>query len=400
MIKNVVIVNDFDYIQGGASKVAIQTANMLVEKNKNLNVYFFSAVHDADTSLDKRVINICTNQGEALKNKNKIGGFINGIYNFKSKTYLKKLLKTLNSRETIIHVHGWTKALSSSIFDISFKLKFKVVVTLHDYFTACPNGGYFNYKQNEICNLRPLSCKCIKCNCDSRNYFFKMYRIVRQFVQNKIVRLNARLTDVISISDFSENVLKRTLGEQVNIHRVYNPIDLDLNVKHIDYRKNNYFLYVGRVSKEKGVDIFCKAVTEAKKNGIVVGDGSELQKLKVAFKNIKFVGWKTPNEVKQYMQKSKALIIPSRWYEGAPLTPLEALQYGIPIITSDCNASVDYINDTNGLKFKNEFELRKILEKFNDNSFNPKLISIPRKYLSNYYQEIFKIYEEIIENES
>ena len=45
------------------------------------------------------------------------------------------------------------------------------------------------------------------CNCDSRNYFFKQYRIFRQFVQNKIVKFNDRLTDVISISEFSEKIL-------------------------------------------------------------------------------------------------------------------------------------------------------------------------------------------------
>ena len=38
-LKNIVIINDFDYIQGGASKVAIQTANMLVESDKNLYLY-------------------------------------------------------------------------------------------------------------------------------------------------------------------------------------------------------------------------------------------------------------------------------------------------------------------------------------------------------------------------
>lgn len=395
-LKNVVVINDFDYIQGGASKVAIQTANLLVEQNENLKVYFFSAVHDDSTTLDKRVINICTDQKEALKNKNHISGFINGIYNFKAKKELKNLLRSLDKEETIIHVHGWTKALSSSVFDISFKLHFKVILTLHDYFTACPNGGYFNYKKNEICHLKPLSYKCIKCNCDSRNYIFKIYRVLRQFVQNKIVRLNDRLTDVISISEFSEKILQKTLNSDAKIHRVYNPIDLDLNVKHVDYRNNDYFLYVGRVTKEKGVDIFCKAVTDANKKGVVVGDGSELPKLKKQFNNIQFVGWKSADEVKQYMKKAKALVIPSRWYEGAPLTPLEALQYGIPIITSDCNASVDYITSDNGFIFKNITSLEKALLNIENGSLDPNKILIPAEYYTAYFEIISYIYEGVL----
>lgn len=382
-IKNVIIVNDFNYVQGGASKVAIDTAKLL--KEKGLNVIFFSAVNKLEENIDG-VTYISTNQKEALKERNRLKGIINGIYNLKAKRKLKELLKTLNKEETIIHVHGWTKALSSSVFDVAFKLNFNVVLTLHDYFTACPNGGYFNYKENKICKRKPLSWQCIKCNCDSRNYGFKIYRLIRQFVQNKIVRLNDRLTDVISISDFSEKILKETLNSNINICRIYNPIDIDPNHKRVDYRKNKYYLYVGRISKEKGVDIFCEAITKSKQKGIVVGDGTELPKLKEKYTNIEFTGWKNSNEVKEYMMKAKALIIPSRWYEGAPLTPLEAMQYGIPIITSDCNASVDYINRNNGEKFNIEKNnLDNILLNFSDN-YNPK-IENRTDYISNIINE-------------
>ncbi|WFM81042.1 glycosyltransferase family 4 protein [Streptococcus ruminicola] len=392
MLKNVVVINDFDYIQGGASKVAIQTANLLKENNPDLNVYFFSGAHDSKSNLRSDVISICTNQGESLKSKNKLKGAIDNLYNFKAKKLLKELLLTLDRDETIIHVHGWTKCLSSSVFDVAFKMNFKLVLTLHDYFTACPNGGYFNYQKNEIWTVKPFSLKYILTNCDSRNYFFHLYRLLRFFIQDKIVRLNDRLTDVITISDFSENILKKTLSPSTHIHRVYNPIDLDPNREIVDYTKNDYFLYVGRISKEKGVDVFCEGVTKANKKGVVVGDGSELEKLKNKYPNIEFVGWKNSQEVKEYMKKAKALIIPSRWYEAAPLTPIEALQYGIPIISSDCNATVDYLeSDKNGALFSISSEnLDEILSTFSD-CYKP---SIP--FVSNYSQDITALYNEII----
>ncbi|UOC11900.1 glycosyltransferase family 4 protein [Streptococcus equinus] len=392
MLKNVVVINDFDYIQGGASKVAIQTANLLKENNPDLNVYFFSGAHDSKSNLRSDVISICTNQGESLKSKNKLKGAIDNLYNFKAKKLLKELLLTLDRDETIIHVHGWTKCLSSSVFDTAFKMNFKLVLTLHDYFTACPNGGYFNYQKNEIWTVKPFSLKYILNNCDSRNYFFHLYRLLRFFIQDKIVKLNERLTDVITISDFSENILRKTLNPNTHIHRVYNPIDLDPNREIVDYTKNDYFLYVGRISKEKGVDVFCEGVTKANKKGVVVGDGSELEKLKNKYPNIEFVGWKNSQEVKEYMKKAKALIIPSRWYEAAPLTPIEALQYGIPIISSDCNATVDYLeSDKNGALFSISSEnLDEILSTFSD-CYKP---SIP--FVSNYSQDITALYNEII----
>lgn len=397
ILKNIVLINDFDYTQGGASKVAIDTANLL---SNDYNVYFFCGDSKETSTLNKKVIKICTNQGEALKNKNKLAGIVNGIYNIKSKKMLKDLLSKLNSEETIIHVHGWTKCLSSSIFDISWKKNFNVLLTLHDYFTSCPNGGYFNYKCNSICDLKPMSLDCVKCNCDSRNYLFKLYRIIRQYVQNNIVKLNKKLTDVITISEFSENILKNTLNKDVHIHRVYNPIELNTNEKKIDYRNNNYFLYVGRISKEKGVDILCKAITDLNQKCIIVGDGIERKYLQKQYPNIEFVGWKNNYDVMEYMKLAKALVFPSLWYEGAPLTPLEAMQFGIPIISSNCNAAVDYINDFNGYIYNNYEELKNSILKINQNLLDPKKIVIPKKYLSNYYFDLIKTYEGILNYEN
>lgn len=391
-IKNILIINDFDYTQGGASKVAIDTANLLCN---DYNVYFFSGDSSENSNLSKKVIKICTCQGEALKNKNKLIGAVNGIYNFKAKKMLKQVLIKLNSEETIVHIHGWTKCLSSSVFDICWKMNFKVVLTLHDYFTACPNGGYFNYKNNQICHIKPESCKCVVCNCDSRNYFFKLYRVIRQFVQNNIVKLNDNLTDVITISNFSENILKNTLNSNVRIHRVYNPIDLETSAKRVDYRSNEYYLYVGRVSKEKGVDVFCNAINELGLNGKVVGDGDEKIKLQKKYPNIEFVGWKNSNEVKVFMKSAKALIFPSLWYEGAPLTPLEAMQFGVPVVSSSCNAAIDYINNENGYIYDNITELKKCILNIDNASLNPDKIIIPSKYLTNYSLKLRETYERV-----
>lgn len=390
-VKNVVIVNDFNYVQGGASKVAIDTARLL--KDSGIKIYFFSAVSKEEEKING-VEYITTNQNESLKEKNKLKGAINGIYNFKARNMFKKLLKTLDNKETIIHVHGWTKALSSSVFDIAFKMKFKVVLTLHDYFTACPNGGYFNYKQNKICKLKPLSIKCVKCNCDSRNYGFKLYRVLRQFVQNKIVKLDKKLENVISISDFSEKILKQTLSKNTKITRIYNPIDIVENKEKIDPSKNEYYLYAGRVSKEKGVDLFCQAISDLKLKGIVVGDGDEKEKLERQYPNIDFVGWKNKEEVNTYMKGAKALVFPSRWYETAGLTVLEAQALKIPcIVYKNCAAS-EFVK--NGAVFKNYNELKSKLE-FNYKNSNFYSNEFLEKYTNeNYINRLILLYNEKI----
>ncbi len=81
-VKTVIIVNDFNYVQGGASKVAIDTARIL--KEDGLNVIFFSAVNKNEENIDG-IKYISTNQNEALKEKNKIKGIINRNIQFQGK---------------------------------------------------------------------------------------------------------------------------------------------------------------------------------------------------------------------------------------------------------------------------------------------------------------------------
>lgn len=396
-MKNVVIVNDFDYIQGGASKVAIETAELLANK---YNVIFFSAVSE-DKNYNDKITYISTNQNECLKDKNKIRGMINGIYNFKSSKLLKKTLKSLNKDETIIHVHGWTKALSSSIFRYALKNNYTVVLTLHDYFTVCPNGGFFNYKVNKICNFNPMNIKCIKCNCDSRNYVFKLYRVVRQFVQDNIVGLKKRLKYAIGISDLNIKVLKKYLNDNICIQKIYNPIDFELPSKQVDVSKNTKYIYIGRVTKEKGVDIFCQEISKNNYDGVVVGNGPELCELKSKYPNINFVGWKNKTEIEEYLKQSRMLIFPSLWYEGAPLTPLEAMSYGIPCVVSNCSSAIEYFDTKNGEIFDPYIpgSLTEKINLINNNieSYSKTAYNYMINYKkNNYVEELEKFYRSVL----
>ena len=396
-IKNIIIVNDYNCIKGGADKVAIQTANMFAAQKK-YNVYFFSGCSCDKKDLSEDVIDVCANQPENLSNKNKLVGAFRDIYNFGTKKELKKLLMTLDKDETILHIHGYTKSLSSSVFSIIDKMGFKMCITLHDYFSVCPNGAFFNYGKGETCHLKPLSFKCLFCNCDSRNYLFKLFRVVRQKVQNRVFKKTVK--NVITISNFQENVIKKHLND-VKMTRINNPVDFDKNSKRVDITKNDIYLFVGRVTPGKGVDIFCEALTSLNLKGIVVGAGPDYEKLKNQYKNIEFVGWKNSDEVREYMKKARVLIFPSIFYEAAPLTPFEAMQFGVPCISSDCCAAIDNINKNTGLSFDpyKKGDLEKKIEEFN--KMDLKKLSVGsynycHNYNVDYVQELLKYYEEVI----
>jgi glycosyltransferase involved in cell wall biosynthesis len=147
-------------------------------------------------------------------------------------------------------------------------------------------------------------------------------------------------------------VLQPYLPESVQYHDIGNPIDVAPQGQKPDTPLGD-FIFVGRISAEKGAGIFAEAARRAGKTAIFVGDGPAVDELKSSYPEAVILGWKSPQEVKSLMRDARALVFPSVWYEGQPLTVLESLALGTPVIVSDVCAGREAVNDgMNGLWFK------------------------------------------------
>ena len=107
------------------------------------------------------------------------------------------MFRTMKAEETVLHVHAWTKVLTSAIFKAAADCGVRIILSVHDYFLSCPNGGCYNFVQGKICTLQPMSFGCVACNCDSRNYVYKIWRCLRQQKQNRVLRF-AMAVSIIS----------------------------------------------------------------------------------------------------------------------------------------------------------------------------------------------------------
>lgn len=352
-VKNVVVVYDYAYINGGAAKVAIQSAVGL--KHRGLNVCYYAAVGPVCETLTINNVPVRCLNIQDINNGKRLSGMVNGIWNRGVKKDFEDYLDTFDQSETIIHIHGWSKALSASVVAAARKKGYRSIITLHDYFTLCPNGGFYNYKKKRICHYRHLCVGCMLTNCDKRNYIQKIWRSFRQLVQDRVVRDNDKVA-YITISEKNEQIMR---GHTKSDHyfRVINPVQLsNAYVEDIQNKKN--FLYIGRISEEKGADLFCQAVSIMKAKdeditGTLVGDGPIYKDLKERYPEINFTGWVSPEDVQRYILHARALVFPSIWYEGAPLTIIEAMSAGLPCIVSDCTSATEVVcPGVNGLVFK------------------------------------------------
>lgn len=348
MIKTVVLVYDQAFISGGAAKVAIKSAVAL--KNRGYRVIFFAGLAPIDKQLTDNNIEVICVGGEHIANTKSPKTMLRGIHNGVAKKKLEDLLSTLDSENTVVHIHGWTKSLSSSVFSACRKNGFKTFVTLHEYFTVCPNGGIFDYQKGKICDKKPGSLRCAVCNCDKRNYIQKLYRDVRQLFQTH--QLKKLQPNVIYITDFSRNILEKNIKFKHKSFLIENNVEI-FDIVKVEPSENSDYLFVGRMSKEKGADLFCEAVTKAGVNGIVIGSGAMYDELKEKYPNITFTGWLNSDEIKKYISKARCLVVSSIWYETMGLTILEMQAKGIPCIVPDRCAGIEYIKDkVTGVEYK------------------------------------------------
>lgn len=349
---NIILMNDFAHVNGGAGKIALGSAVALAEMGHRVTL--FSAVGPVDPVFlqIKGLDVVCLDQPEILTNPNKVGAALQGIWNRQAEHSMQTLLSGLSPAETVVHVHSWTKALSASPIRAAIELKFKVIVTLHEYFLACPEGTFFNHPTQSICHLKPMSTACISCNCDARSYGHKLFRVARQWVQKHVGSLPSGVKDYISISELSEQVIRPYLPVEARISRVRNFIDAEL-MEPVDVSKNRLFAYSGRLSAEKGAALLAECANRLNIETLYIGDGPLREEIESLAPTAEFTGWLPVQQATAQLRRAKALVLPSLWYETQGLVVAEALAMGIPVIVPDTCAAREWVEDgVTGLWFK------------------------------------------------
>ncbi len=346
----VVICADHGSITGGQAKVAIDSALGL--KQSGARVIFFAAAAPVDQRLhDSGVEVVCLGQTDLLGNASRAKAMLQGTWNGVASKALGDLLARLPRRSTIVHVHGWARALSPSIALPIAASGLPAVYTVHEYFLFCPNGGFYNYQKNEVCALTPLSPSCLSTHCDQINYPRKVWRSARLMLAQRIARLPQIFSAYVCLSSFQRGVIKKYLPPEARVTLISNPIDApDLGEK--ANAASGEFLFVGRLSPEKGAFLFAEAARRLGMRATFIGDGPLKDELQARFPNARLLGWQNSDAVREAMRGAKALVFPSLWYEGQPLTVLEAKALGTPVIVADQCAGRDEIEDgVSGLWF-------------------------------------------------
>ena len=129
----------------------------------------------------------------------------------------------------------------------------------------------------------------------------------------------------------------------------YLPNAVDVTEMVADFTPGERFVFVGRLSEEKGLLTFVQAVADAGVAATIVGTGPQEEELRALVErtgaNVEFAGYQTGDALFDIVRSAKALVLPSECYENAPVVLLEAYGVGTPVLGSDLGGIPELIRE-------------------------------------------------------
>ena len=351
---NILMMNNFFYLRGGAETVFFSEMELLIKKKHK--VAAFSSKHPYNQQSQFSQFFISEAKTDSISPSAKgLRSLLRLFYSFESKRCLNSLLAKI--WVDVAHVHNIYARLTTSSLDALRQKSIPVVMTLHDYKVICPNyklmhhgkicedcngNGYYHAILNR-CHKESLIASTIYAFESYYNYIFNKYR--------------KNVTYFISPSRFLKKKLVEFGWPESRI--VYIPNFLSVDGVEPNFTPGNYFLYLGRLSIEKGIGTLIQAFLKLTHIDIklkIAGEGTmehRLRKQAASDPRISFLGYLTGKPLEEITKKALAVVVPSEWYENAPLSVLEAMAFGKPVIGAQIGGIPEMIDSgQNGFLFK------------------------------------------------
>lgn len=299
-------------------------------------------------------------QVELLGFQNPTGGlrsipvFLALPFNFPS--FLKTIDKIRRFRPDVVHLHNWHFAASPSVIVACQLSKVPTVMSFHNFRLLCPSGILFHDKRLFLDSLeQSFPWKAIRLGV-YRNSVPQTFWLAFSVYLHKMLGTWRRVDACIVNSEFErQTFLCSSLGLagdrlKIKANSLPEPI-FDASL-----RRQSHFLFVGRLVAEKGVDVLMEAFAKTRFKLVIYGYGPLEEKVKsfaADHENIEFKGPLPHARMSDELRTCTALVFPSTWFEGMPMTLVHAFSTGTPVIASKIGAMATMVVDRqNGLHFE------------------------------------------------
>ncbi|MBI2412858.1 MAG: glycosyltransferase family 4 protein [Deltaproteobacteria bacterium] len=338
-----VFANNFYYMRGGSERVFFDEIEMLERGGNEVAPFTMRFEKNFPSPYSRFFAPELKYEGIGLAKKARASAKL--VYSKDARKSFSGLLESF--KPDIVHGHNIYGRLTTSIVDEAKARRVPFVMTLHDYKLVCPS--YLMIRNDAVCEKCAgksfYNCLLSRCHKGSlvsslvytvESYFasaLKKYDWVSRFISPSLFLLKKHLE-----AGFPEKKL------------VHIPNFIKVNEFEPVYSNKGYILYVGRLSKEKGVITMLKAVKGLDVELKIVGDGPMRKEYEAFAKengisNAAFEGYKTGDGLKDMFRGAAFIVFPSEWYENAPMSILESFAFGKPVVASTVGGVPEMVVD-------------------------------------------------------
>lgn len=341
--KKILIVHNYYQIPGGEDTVVANEKKMLEEHGHKVILY--------------------SRNNAELKHMSKLQKLflpITTIFNPRTYKEIKSLIKSENIE--IVHVHNTLNLISPAVYYAARAMKVPVVQTVHNFRLLCPGATF--YRDGHICEdcmKNGLWC-AVKHKCYRSSKILTLACVISIWF-HRMTGIYGKI-NYICLTEFNKSKLLEL--KQINPEKVFvKPNFVESKDGFVpEENRENQFVFAGRLDKLKGIDILFEAwkrMGDTAPKLVVCGTGlmeewckSYVQQISV---NIELRGFVPNTEARKLIANSKALVLPTQWYEGFPMSIVEAFSVGTPVVCSDLGNAGSIVEEgVTGCKFKSDSE--------------------------------------------
>ena len=342
-------VTSYYYRRGGAEAVMLDQNELLEDSGWDIVPFAMEYEKNFDTDYDEyfvEEIDFASDYAPVEKARKAV----KSIYSLEARREISRLIDKV--RPDMVHAHNVYHHLTPAIFGAVKKKGVPMVMTVHDLKIGCPSK--LMLAPDGVCERckggKTWNAVTTRCQKDS-------------LALSAVVALETTLHN--ALGSYRNNVDRFILPSHFHTNKLvewglprdktrYLPNAVDVTELTADYSPGERFVFVGRLSEEKGLLTFVKAVAAAGSKATIVGTGPQEEELRRTVEStgadVEFAGYQTGDALFDIVRGAKALVLPSECYENAPVVLLEAYGVGTPVLGSNLGGIPELIiEDQTGL---------------------------------------------------
>ncbi len=253
----------------------------------------------------------------------KMKGFVNGIYCPSGVKAMREALR--REKPDMVNVHNLYPFISPTALRECKKAGVPVIMTIHNFRLMCPTGLFMREgRPCELCLEKGNEWGCVKYNCEH-----SILKSVGYAARNAVARINRHYKDCVDyfvcITDFQREKLTEAGFDSKKLILIPNAVEV---TDEMQSSLGDYIGYCGRLSREKGIELIIEVARKHPEIPFkLAGECREPDLIKDLPANVELMGYMSGNNLTNFYRNARFMVMASRWYEGFPMSILEAAQH-------------------------------------------------------------------------